>query len=204
VSNLPVHPDDVVLFRLSREQLSDIVKVAHGVADKIKDRPDLHKRDYIERFIDCLMGEIAERCVLEWLISNGKYCKSAVNKLASYPDPGHDLWLRTTETRPIHASVKSSLSVYKDKPQDILNIFKLATEPNEIREVNIQVCFWLSPNSEPRISVPSASQVGIFAWAWDKDLKEAEFSSYRGEERSAPESKLADLRSPKELLSYLS
>jgi len=141
--------------------------------------------------------------VLEWLKKKDKFGESAVNKGAAMPDMGHDIWLQDTHGKRIRASVKSSLSVLKSDPEKILNTFTLATKSEEVREINIQVYFWLSVYSTPRISVPSMRQAAIVAWAPAEDLAGARFNSYKGEHRPAPDKKLSELRPMNELVAML-
>jgi len=203
-----VTKNDLVYIELDKQEFREAAEVALIIATSIPDRPDLHPRDPLERFIDCLMGEVAERMVLRWLHQNGKYAKPAADKKAAERDPGHDILLKLgtkkvgTE-KVVRASIKSSLSALKDDPGQILSTFTLAVTPEEIREINIQVYFWLSLRGSPRVTVPSMKQAAIVAWAFDADLRKTNFKEYRGEERLAPGLKLKDLRPPRELLKLL-
>jgi hypothetical protein len=198
-----VTENDIVYVELNKEEFREAAEVALIIATSISDRPDLHPRDLLERFIDCLMGEVAERMVLRWLRQNGKYAKPAADKKAAERDPGHDILVKLVNNKIVRASIKSSLSALKDNPWQILSTFTLAVTPKEIREINIQVYFWLSLRGSPRVTVPSIKQAAIMAWAFDEDLRKANFKEYRGEERLAPELKLKDLRPPSELLDWL-
>jgi hypothetical protein len=198
-----VTENDIVYVELNREEFREAAEVALIIATSISDRPDLHPRDLLERFIDCLMGEVAERMVLRWLRQNGKYAKPAADKKAAERDPGHDILVKLVNNKIVRASIKSSLSALKDNPGQILSTFTLAVTPKEIREINIQVYFWLSLRGSPRVTVPSIKQAAIMAWASDDDLRKTNFKEYRGEERLAPELKLKDLRPPSELLDWL-
>jgi hypothetical protein len=195
--------NDIVYIELDKEEFHEAAEVALIIATSISDRPDLHPRDLLERFIDCLMGEVAERMVLRWLHQNGKYAKPAADKKAAEPDPGHDILVKLRTEEIVCASIKSSLSALKDDPGQILSTFTLAVTPEEIRKINIQVYFWLSLKRSPRVTVPSMKQAAIVAWAFDDDLRKTNFKGYRGEERLAPELKLKDLRPPSELLDWL-
>jgi hypothetical protein len=198
-----VTENDIVYVELNKEEFREAAEVALIIATSISDRPDLHPRDLLERFIDCLMGEVAERMVLRWLRQNGKYAKPAADKKAAERDPGHDILVKLLNNKIVRASIKSSLSALKDNPGQILSTFTLAVTPKEIREINIQVYFWLSLRGSPRVTVPSIKQAAIMAWASDDDLRKTNFKEYRGEERLAPELKLKDLRPPSELLDWL-
>jgi len=198
-----VTKNDIVYIELDKEEFREAAEVALIIATSISDRPDLHPRDLLERFIDCLMGEVAERMVLRWLHQNGKYAKPAADKKAAERDPGHDILVKLGTEKIVCASIKSSLSALKDDPGQILSTFTLAVTPEEIREINIQVYLWLSLRGSPRVTVPSMKQAAIVAWALDADLKKTNFKEYRGEERLAPKLKLKDLRPPRELLERL-
>jgi len=191
---MSVEAKDVVLVSLSDDEIREAILFAEKISKHIVDRKDLHNRDGLERFINILTGEIAEKMVLRWFADNNKYAQSAIDKDADTPDSGHDIWLRDLKNNPIQASVKSSISVLKNSSQDILNTFTLASKPSELKEINIQVYFWLDPFTKPRISVPSLRGAGIFAWASKEDFVENSFSSYPGEKRLAPNSKLCSLR----------
>jgi len=198
-----VNKNDLVYIELDKQEFREAAEVALIIATSISDRPDLHPRDLLERFIDCLMGEVAERIVLRWLHQNGKYAEPAADKKAAERDPGHDILLKLRTKKVVRASIKSSLSALKDDPGEILSTFTLAVTPNEIREINIQVYFWLSLWRSPRVTVPSMKQAAIAAWAFEAELRKTNFKEYRGEERLAPERKLKDLRPPRELLDWL-
>jgi hypothetical protein len=197
-----VTENDLVYLELDKQEFREAAEVALIIATSIPDRPDLHPRDLLERFINCLMGEVAERMVLRWLHQNGKYAKPTADKKAAERDPGHDILLKLGTEKVVRASIKSSLSL-KDDPGQILSTFTLAVTPKEIREINIQVYFWLSLRGSPRVTVPSMKQAAIVAWALDADLRKTNFKKYGGEERLAPELKLKDLRPPRELLKWL-
>ncbi len=198
-----VTKNDLVYIELDKQEFREAAEVALIIATSIPDRPDLHPRDLLERFIDCLMGEVAERMVLRWLQRNDKYAKPAADKKAAEGDPGHDILLKLRTKKVVRASIKSSLSALKDDAGEILSTFTLAVTPKEIREINIQVYFWLSLRRSPRVTVPSMKQAAIVAWAFDADLRKTNFKEYRGEERLAPELKLKDLRPPRKLLEWL-
>lgn len=200
---MPVQANQIITIDLTPEIVSRSIDVSKKITNSIIDRADLHQRDFLERFFDCLMGELAEQVVITWLINQNKYAVSAVDKTAATPDLGHDIWLKDLNGGKIRASIKSSLSATKNNPMDILNTFTLATNSKELRDINIQVYFWLSPWSTPRITVPSLKNAGIFAWAAESDLSVGEFAAYKGEERMAPRKRLAELRPMSELLTIL-
>lgn len=201
---MAVRADQIVTVSLPDDEVQEAISIAARIADSIADRADLHSRDYLERFVDCLMGELAERMVIGWLTSNGKYATSAIDKNAPNPDPGHDMWLKNNAGGQIKGSVKSSISLEKSNPSDILRTFTLASSPAEVRDVNIQVYFWLVTRSTPRVGVPSLRNSAIFAWAPGGELGAGSFAPYRGEARMAPRRHLADLHPMEELLAQLS
>lgn len=197
---MSVRVEDIVQVKLPSELVKKSISVATHITENLVDRRDLHTRDLLERFIDCLMGEIAEQTVIYWLQRNNKYAASAVDKTSDKPDTGHDIWVKSKDQRTVKASIKSSISAQKT-PEQILKTFTLATTPSELREINIQVYFWLSLNSTPRVTVPTLRQCGIIAWAGQNDLRE--FAAYEREERLAPRKKLGELRPMHELLQLL-
>ena len=196
---------DVIRFEISRTDLVTCVENAKNILSAITDRKDLHSRDDLERFNNLLMGEISEMIVLKWLHSNGKYAVSAVDKTSNQPDLGHDLQLRKSDGETIRCSIKSSLSALKDL-KDIIKNFKLATKKSELREVNIQVYFWLTINpadgNKSRTTVLSLRNSAIIGWFGLNDL--ACFESYATENREVPTKPLSEARSMKSLLPLLS
>lgn len=205
MGNTQLGISDVIQFELSKEDLNVCIDNAKNIMTTIIDRRDLHSRDDLERFNNLLMGEISEMMVLRWLHSHGKYAVSAVNKNSREPDIGHDLQLRDKNGRPIRCSVKSSLSALKDLNY-IINNFKLATKQSELREVNVQVYFWLvinpTNNGESRTTVMSLRNSAIIGWFGAKDL--SSFSSYATENRQAPTKPLKEARCMANLLELLS
>ena len=197
---MPVQANQIVRVNLPPETVRGSIEIARRIASSIVDRPDLHGRDALERFIDCLMGELAEQMVITWLTTEGKHAVSAVDKTAASPDPGHDIWLKDAHGAQIRASIKSSLSATKTDPAEILSTFTLATNPRELRDVNIQVYFWLNISNPPRVTVPSLQNAALFAWASASDLGTGEFAAYRGEHRAAPSTRLIALQPMSELL----
>ena len=143
--------------------------------------------------------------VLKWLHSKGKYAVSTVDKTAAQPDLGHDLQLRDVKGNYIHCSIKSSLSALQALDYIVSN-FKLATKQSELREVNIQVYFWLVINptgdNKSRTTVLSLRNLAIIGWFGVNDLKK--FENYATENREAPTKPLKEARSMESLLSRLS
>ena len=74
---------------LNNEQIYECLKTSLILLKTMGDRPDLHNRGDFERFTNIAMGEIAERSVIAWLRSNGKYAESAVDKHSEKPDRGN-------------------------------------------------------------------------------------------------------------------
>ena len=198
---MAVNNDAVIKIDLSNIDMHNCVKNTQVLCETMIDRSDLHLRSYMERYIDIMMGEAAEMAVIKWLKQNGKYAVSAVNKKAGKPDSGHDIILKDIRGREIKCSVKSSLSVYKNKIDDILDTFTVATKSSELREVNIQVCYWLELNGENRTTVPSNDNMAIIGWIGEKDVEE--FDTYSTEKRQVAKIKLRDVRSMQSLLDYL-
>ncbi|SFF13240.1 hypothetical protein [Trichococcus pasteurii] len=197
---MAVTRDNVIPVNLTETEIKECVDIAKHISSHIVDRADLHARDYLERFINVLQGEIAEKMVINWLRENGKYVASAVDKTSTTPDLGHDLILKNHSDEDIRCSIKSSLSAFKDI-DEIISSFTLATTLHEIREVNIQTYFWLNLHGNPRQVVPNAGNAAIIAWAGEKDF--SSFHSYTTENRESPVKKLSELRSMNSLLEYI-
>lgn len=195
---------DVVYVKINKDDLNSCIDNAKHISLGIEDRKDLHGRDMLERFTNVLMGEVAELMVIKWLKDNGKFAQSAVDKVLNAPDKGHDVNVRTTDDREIFCSVKSSLSV-KYNVQQIIKNFKLATKRNELADINIQVYFWLTINptdkSSSRVTVPSIEQSALIGWFGKKDIDT--FTTYKHENREAPESVLENARTMSSLLKLL-
>ncbi len=198
---MAVNQDTVIKIVLSENDLSSCIDNTQILCETISDRSDLHLRSYMERYIDIMMGEVAEAAVIKWLKQNGKYAVSAVNKSSGKPDSGRDIILRGKHKQEIECSVKSSLSVYKDNINDILDTFTIATKASELRKVNIQVYYWLKLKGENRITVPSNKNMAIIGWIGENDVKE--FGTYNTENRQVAKIKLRNIRTMKSLLDYL-
>lgn len=198
---MAVNQDTVIKIALSDKELSICTENTQILCKTISDRSDLHLRGYMERYIDVMMGEVAEAVVIKWLRQNGKYAVSAVNKSSGKPDSGRDLILRDKQKREIECSVKSSLSVYKDNMNDILDTFTIATKASELRKVNIQVYYWLKLKGENRVTVPSDKNMAIIGWIGENDVEE--FGTYNTEKRQVAKLKLRNIRTMQSLLDYL-
>jgi hypothetical protein len=194
---------DVVYIEISKDDLNKCIDDAKKVVQTMTDRSDLHSRDNLERFINILTGEVAESMVLGWLRSNGKFADSAVDKGSNTPDAGHDIIVMDLKGKVQKCSVKSSLS-YKLSVDGILQVCKLATKASELRDINIQVYYWLTlePSAgRPRITVPSIRQSAIIGWFGKKDIDK--FSTYKHEKRQSPDVPLKDARPMGDLLPLL-
>ena len=198
---MAVNQDTVIKIALSDKELSICTENTQILCKTISDRSDLHLRGYMERYIDVMMGEVAEAAVIKWLRQNGKYAVSAVNKSSGKPDSGRDLILKDKQKREIECSVKSSLSVYKDNMNDILDNFTIATKASELRKLNIQVYYWLKLKGENRVTVPSDKNMAIIGWIGENDVEE--FGTYNTEKRQVAKLKLRNIRTMQSLLDYL-
>ncbi|WP_449354661.1 hypothetical protein ACUL41_17740 [Virgibacillus natechei] len=201
-----VVPQDIVKVNLNDSEITECIDIAKYIVNHVKDRGDLHERDFSERFINLFMGEMSEKMVTKWLHNNNKYAKSAVDKTSTNPDIGHDIWVKDRNEKFRTISVKSSLSVFKNEPNDILNTFKLASKESEIRDINIQVYFWLDAfgrlsTEKHRVNVLNHKYAGICGWLGSSDA--TSFTQYNGEKRQVLDKQLKDLRSPHTLLEYL-
>lgn len=198
-----VNKNDTVICNLSNNEIKECILTSLKLIDSVVDRNDLHKRSYLERFIDLVLGEISEKTVIKWIQQNGKYAESAVDKQAQKPDVGHDIWLKDKNGVKIKCSVKSSISALKSDMNEILCQFKIASKKSEIRDVNVQVYFWLEIYNNPRITVPSDTNVAIIGWAGRNDVKNYSENAYATEQRKEIQVNLKDLRPMKELLNYI-
>lgn len=201
-------PKDVIMgssIGLTSQDINEYIKTSQHISLHIIDRKNLHTRDYLERFLNVLQGEIAEQMVLKWLHKNGKFAESAVDKTSDKPDPGHDIHIKYKDGKILTCSIKSSLSLSKGV-EGILKEFTLATEEKELRDVNIQVYFWLDihgnyNDKKNRHGLPNTNNSAIIGWAAKSDL--TEFASYTTEQRTAPVKRLSDIRKMENLLTLL-
>lgn len=199
-----VSKDSVIRVDISDDEMGCCIENAMLLSKTMKDRSDLHLRSYMERYINILMGEVAEQAVIKWIRGNGKFAVSAVDKKSGKPDLGHDIVLKNIEQEEILCSVKSSLSVYKSDVEEILKNFTVASKKSEIRNVNIQVYYWLclNGNNDYRITVPSSNNMAIIGWVTENDIDK--FGSYSTEHREVAKIKLEEIRPMASLLKYLS
>ena len=193
---------DLVIVDLDDDEIKICLENAQFLCSTINDRPDLHLRSYMERYIDILMGEAAEYAVIKWLKSNGKYAVSAVDKKSGKPDLGHDIIVKKLNGDEITCSVKSSLSALKNTFDDILDTFTIATKMSEVRKINVQVYYWLNlRGTAHRTTVPSTDNMAIVGWVGENDI--TSYSTYNGEIRQVADMKLRNMRSMQSLLDYL-
>lgn len=155
---MPILDQEIIHVSLSRSELLNCIENARGILCALQERNDLHARDELERFEDLLMGEAAERMVIQWLLSNHKKAVSAVDKSSRAPGGEHDIWVQDTKGKARKGSVKSSISAYKTTPDDILDTYTLAVNEQEARDINVQVYFWLNTkNSRGSQCLPCAT-----------------------------------------------
>lgn len=195
---------DLIYINLEPAIFDICVERSQSILKSIQDRNDLHDRDDLERFINVLMGEVAEQIVFKWLRDNNKYVEIPESKNTPGPDAGHDLLLkRKKDGGSVECSIKSSLS-YSKGPSGIIENFRLATKKSELRDVNLQVYFWLTlnpPEKEPRVTIPSIRQSAIFGWYGKNDMEK--FEKYKHENREVPCSTLRHARTAISLLHHI-
>ena len=200
-----ITPGDIIYpVAFERYDFEECLSNASAMLKSIKDRCDLHERNILERLINVLMGEISERAVVNWLVKNGKYAVPAGKKF-NRPDNGYDIILRDIRGSFKHCSVKSSLSVYKNSLEEIMNMFQLSSKRSEIQDVNIQVYFWLNPGSDKtRVTVPSTDNMAVVGWIGKKCINNLSVGKYKTEKRETVNIKLTELHPMETLLKYLS
>lgn len=196
-------PSDVIQPVLTDEEVQECLATAQCLLKSMQDRGDLHTRGVLERYIDIVMGEIAEQSVIKWVQSQGKFAQSAVDKTSGRPDSGRDVLFHSREGRSISCSVKSSLSVHHSNVADMLSQFHLASKQSEIRGINIQVYFWLDLSSKPRVTVPTEKNMAMIGWLGRKDLKGIAESAYATEARPVVRAPLNGMRPMRDLLELL-
>jgi hypothetical protein len=196
---------DIIPVDITQPELNQAIDVAKRVSANLKDRSNLHGRDSLERFNNTLMGELAETMVLKWFRMNNKFAESTVDKTADAPDSGHDLRVkRQSNGEVVYCSVKSSLA-FSRTPERFIEQDHLASTRKEVKEINIQVHFWLTlyPQGKvSRITVPCLRQSAIIGWFIGKNLT---FTGkcYDHEGRERPDEFLKQGESMKSLLPFL-
>lgn len=197
--------EDIIYIKLSDFDYLTCVDTARKLCESIVDRRDLHGRDIMERFNNVLMGEVAEMMVIRWLQNNGKYAVSAIDKSSGQPDQGYDICLKDAQNKEVRCSVKSSLS-FKLPPHAILKACKLASTRSEIKDVNIQVYFWLNLNPNDagsRATTPCINNAAIFSWLGGRETDKFQTARYRNQNREVLECVLEKGRSMNSLLPFI-
>lgn len=196
--------EDAVFCPLAEGDFYDCLDNSASIIKAIIDRKDLHERSFSERYIDVLMGEMAEKSVVNWLQSNGKFADRS-DKCFNMPDNGYDIVLHDIRGNIKYCSIKSSLSVYKNNISQIISSFQLSSKKSEISDVNIQVYFWLNIDNAPRITVPSNNNMAIIGWIGKPEAYSiGKTAKYNTENRETVSIELSKLHPMKELLKYLS
>lgn len=203
---MTVTPNDVIpltRLQLPEDTFRTAVQTALKLTPSVVDRPDLHGRDMMERFYNVLNGEIAEQAIIVYLQQQGKFAQSSVDKDAARPDLGHDIFVRRSDGTRATCSVKSSLS-YQFGIEGILQHFRPAFKPSELREFNIQVYYHYNLSQQPRLTVPALVGADIIGWGSFQDLSRASSTAYQGEGRRVLDIKLGQMLPMAALLTLLS
>lgn len=187
----------------------DAAERAMRILGRVRDRGDLHERDALERFLDVLLGQLAEAAVLKWLSGQGKKVEH-ISRTAVGSDPGYDITMQAATGSKVKISVKSSISACIYDIKRILDTFNVAITENEARkaDVHVQVYYRLrlggasresgSGVASPRVVVPSLREAILVGWIRGEDV--TSFASYNTESRQAAEMKLKDLHPMRDLL----
>lgn len=179
--------NDIVPVTLTKDEFDQCVVTALEISHSIVDRHDLNGRDHLDRFINLLQGECAEHAVRSYFNSH-EIAAVSPDKLARRgPDKGIDLYLPApNRSKPLICSVKSSTS-YAFSPPALLDEMTLASTPKEVRDINIQVMFWLELKKRPRQVVPSLRNAAVIGWFTPDQLTTfAPYSTQRREQSQIP------------------
>lgn len=200
---------DVRRVHITDDEVDEVHARSSFLARTIQDRKNLHDRSYQERLTDIEMGEFGELACLKYFHDHGKYAVSAVDKTSGRPDAGFDLILRCADGgKFFRCSVKTSLSVFKSDPEDIIATFQLGSTPKELSQVNIQVYFYYNihpKKGETRVTVLTVDNLIIVGWiGLLQALKMMGEGHYTGEDRPTVDIPLRNLNPMDELLEYLS
>jgi len=195
---MAVLPDDVIQFRLSEAEMNAAVTFAYHVLT----HNHLGRSDPLNRFIQVLMDELAERMVIQWLHGNGKFAEPASDKGATNPELRHEIWVTDIRGVKVRAAIHTFLSTNKSEIPDILQFHSLSVDPNQLCGINFSVGYWLQLREKPRVKLPSLQQTAIIGWASDKNLREA-LKSQPEQSRKYAAIKFCDLRPVNELLQFL-
>ncbi|GEM_PF-6062079 len=191
---MSITPADMVHVALPEGEIGAAVSFAYHALTH-RDQAAQSAEDALQFFTRTLLEELAERMVLQWLAENNKYATSAADKGAMQPDLCHVIWVRDVRERRVRAGIKTLLA--RSDPEGMIASQKLHLAPEEIRGINIAVCYRLPAGNDPGTTLPSLARAAIAGWVSDKNLRQAR-------KAGAPASLLLqEMRPMAELLQFL-
>ncbi len=196
---MTVLPENVICYPLPDTEINSAVTFAYHALTHRHSNPRV---DPLNRYIQVVMDELAERMVIQWLQTNGKFAESAVDKGATNPDLGHEIWVTDIRGVKVRAAIHTFLSTNKSEMPEMLESHSLSVETDHLCGINFSVVYWLQLREKPRVKLPSLQQSAIIGWASDKNFREAAKAQPANGGKYAA-LKFGDLRPVEELLQFL-
>ena len=195
---MTVLPDDVIPFNLPDTEFNEAVTFAYHALT----HQDHTHADLLRQWVQVLMDELAERMVIHWLRSNGKFAEPATDKGATHPALRHEIWVTDIRGVNVKAAIYTALSTHKSDVPSLLRAHSLSVDPDQMCGINFSVAYWLQLREKPRIKIPSLQQAAIIGWASDKNFREV-VKSREAHHYKYVAIKFCDLRPVNELLQFL-
>jgi len=195
---MTVLPDDVIPFCLPDTEFNQAVTFAYHV---LAHQNNTHS-DLLHQWVQELMEELAERMVIHWLRSNGKFTEPVTDKGATHPKRTHEIWVTDIRGVKVKAAIYTTLSTNKSDIPSILRTHSLSVDPDKMCGINFSVGYWLQLWEKPRVKIPSLQRAAIIGWASDKNFREA-VKSRETHHHNYVAIKFCDLRPVNELLQFL-
>ena len=197
---MPVLSEHVIRPNITSANLNLAVAFAYHVLSHAKSS-EILPLDPLHQFVQVLLDELAERMVIEWLISKGKSAEPVMDKGATNPVLWHDIWVTDIRGLKIKASVRTFLSTGQTDIENIIQSQAFVIRADEVRGINFSVGYWLKLQEKPRVKLPSLQQVAIFGWISDKNIRMSGTNESRAD--GLLKIKISDMRPVEELLEFL-
>lgn len=189
--------EDVIRFALPDAEFNEALTFGYHALTHVP-----REHDPLSQLIQILMDELAERMVIEWLHTNGKFAEPVSDKGATQLDTRHEIWVTDIRGSRVRAAIHTFLSTHKSEIPEILQYHSLSVDTNHICGINFSVSYWLRLREKPRVKFPSLDHAAIIGWASDKNFRET-VEAQGGRPAKYVEIKFCDLRPASELLQFL-
>lgn len=128
-----------------------------------RDNPENKENDndnnLVENYISCLMGELSERAVFNWLTEKGLKVEFSSNKYDIGPDPGYDILIHTDEKN-YKCSVKSTFIIPDKKALEDKPI-----KAKETEEIDLHFDVFFTPSENEKYNgLPTEKNMQIIGW----------------------------------------